>query len=585
LSFNVFADDNKDPQSNVKWWIDNHNVVDKKLNPLVEKAEKVFERVLASADKRSNLFPRLVVIKGRGEPWALAIPDGTVILTEGALNLCYKDVTPEQGNDRLALILGHELAHLAKDDYRHGKMTEAFKSFAPNKLTEALELLKNLTDANKDDPNYKESRKLKEIESDSYAIIYMTMAGYNPKTIVNDKGTNFIKEFVSQTGYDKTIHPDPQERAASLQANMENVAKDLQLFRFGVFQYHLGNYEESKQLFDMFKTKFPGREVFNNIGLCQYQLAMKTLNACNEALPLRFYLSTELDTETLGANLQTRRTTGVATSGCLEKDEYKIYINDSIKYLKQAVEMDPAYIPARINLSSVYIMAGQYSKALAFADETLKIHPDLPSANNNRAIALYLYGLSSNIDMVDNALNILNGIVSKNPSYGRAVFNIARIQSERGREAGASENWNAFLKIETTGLYACAVKRALEILDNKDAQCTEKSANLKSAYPFGEIQQQTAEQLKQMKKLKYTLGDTDYEIYEDDKNTILVIDNYIEIVLTKSNIDVNKFKEEQGEPSKIQKTIYGETLFYKNIIVDVKDNKVREIAFFKEREG
>lgn len=584
LSLNVFADDAKAPKSNIKWWVDNYNVVDKTLNPLVEEAEKVFERVSAASDKRKSLFPRLVVIKGVGEPWALAIPDGTVILTEGALNLCYKDVTPEQGRDRLALIFGHELAHLAKDDFRHEKMTEAFKSFTPNKLIDALGLLDKMTDANKDNPNYQESIRLKEIESDSYAVIYMTMAGYNPKTIVDNKGTNFIKEFVSQTGYDKSIHPDPQERANSLLANMKNVANDLQLFRVGVFQYRLGNYEESKQLFDMFKKKFPSREVFNNIGLCQYQLAIKTLNACDESLPLRFYLSTELDTETLGRSMQTRRTKGVATSDCMEKEGYKNYINDAIEHLKQAVDMDSDYIPSRINLASAYIMAGQYSKALSFADETLAIQPDLPQAKNNRAIALYLYGLSNNIDMVDTALTTLNEIASKNPSYSRSIFNTARIQSERGREAGASENWKAFLKIEPTGVYACAVKKALTIPDNRDEQCVEKSANLQSPFPFGKIQQKTAERLNKMEKKPYPQGDTQYEIYEDGSATVFVIDDYIELVLTESNMDVNQFKKTHGEPSEAQITLYGEMLIYKNVIADVKNGKVREIVFFKVRE-
>jgi hypothetical protein len=93
------------PKDFASWWIKNYGVVDSKTDPLVERAEKVFERVAAASDKRGNRLPRLIIIKASGDPYAQAIKDGSVILTQEGLRICYQGVTPEKGDARLALFL------------------------------------------------------------------------------------------------------------------------------------------------------------------------------------------------------------------------------------------------------------------------------------------------------------------------------------------------------------------------------------------------------------------------------------------------------------------------------------------------
>jgi len=382
----AYADNPKDYAS---WWIKNYGVVDSKMDPLVARAEKVFERVSAAADKMGNRFPRLVIINGSGDPYAQVIKDGSVILTHGGLKICYKGVTPEKGNARLAFILGHELAHLAKDDFWHSLAFAAVREFADDKRVKEALLQRFGWDPG--DPKTQDFIRRQELQADSYGLIYMTIAGYDPKAIIDKDKTNFFEDWVTQiTGkiaYSDALHAGPLERAEFLRAQLGPVVDVLNYFTFGVRLYQLGRYSDAILLLEAFKEKFPSREVFNNIALCHYQLAMKALFACDETLPFRFKLPTILDIETLGSKL---RTPGTEALHCLKNKTFLKQIEDTVRYLQIAVEMDPTYLPARINLSSAWILAGEYPKALSVIDEILKFHPQNLEALSNKAIALYL---------------------------------------------------------------------------------------------------------------------------------------------------------------------------------------------------
>lgn len=115
------------PADHASWWIKRYGEVKSTENRFVERATKVFERVLAASDKYG--LPKLVIVKTQGNPWAIAVRDGSAIVSEGALNLCYKGVSEEKGDARLAFVLGHELSHLAKNDFWH---SFAFSAISDN---------------------------------------------------------------------------------------------------------------------------------------------------------------------------------------------------------------------------------------------------------------------------------------------------------------------------------------------------------------------------------------------------------------------------------------------------------------------
>lgn len=116
ISLNSLAFD----RNQVQFYLDTYGRANAE-NPLISRVHKVFERVNAVADKRRRSLPRLVIVKGFNstDNVPLALPDRHIILSEQNLDIIYKNVLLEHGDTRLAFILGHELAHLAKDEFWH----------------------------------------------------------------------------------------------------------------------------------------------------------------------------------------------------------------------------------------------------------------------------------------------------------------------------------------------------------------------------------------------------------------------------------------------------------------------------------
>lgn len=571
------------PADHASWWIKRYGEVKPGDNKLAERAVKVFERVLAASDK--NGLPRLIIVKTQGNPWAIAIRDSSAIVSEGALTLCYKGVSEEKGDARLAFVLGHELSHLAKYDFWHSFAYAAISDHADQSKADSA-LREQLKETPKDIRN-------KELQADYYGIINMTIAGYNPGLIVNDS-TNFFEDWESQItrkiAYSEDEdHPSPEARAKALRSQLKSVADDLGLFTFGVRYYQTGRYDDAIDMLEAFSRKFPGREVFNNLGLSHYQLAMKALSACDKSLALRFKLPSVLDTETAGKSL---RSGDSGASSCLGNEIFQKHIKTAIKHFETAIDKDLTYMPARINLSSALIMEGDHTKVMAVADEALKIQPQNADAMNNKAIALYLWGKAKNMDTADKAIEILNGILSKEPVFISAFYNIAAIQSERaeraerGKEA-AAEAMKSFLKIENTGIFADEVKKRLGITSGDKAP-EARPPDPESPVIPGDITDETKKILQGMKKREFSTGGGSGEIYENGITGIkvLVIDDTVEIVETivSKPVDLAAFRAKYGEPAKEVQTLLGITIVYDNFVADVIDGKVERMAYFSRWE-
>ena len=71
---------------------------------------------------------------------------------------------------------------------------------------------------------------------------------------------------------------------------MVQVVDELDLFHFGVRLAQLGRYEDAVRLLERFSHRFPGREVFNNLGFCYYELARQAPVFQSHADSLRFDL-------------------------------------------------------------------------------------------------------------------------------------------------------------------------------------------------------------------------------------------------------------------------------------------------------
>ena len=70
------------------------------------------------------------------------------------------------------------------------------------------------------------------------------------------------------------------------------------------------------------------------------------------------------------------------------------YINaeESIKYLKKALQLNPEYETALVNLSNAYSLDAQYEKALEVAKRAVELHPESVAAHDNLGMAYLALG-------------------------------------------------------------------------------------------------------------------------------------------------------------------------------------------------
>ena len=581
----TYSSEMQDKLHHRSWWIEKYGVVDKGYDTLAARAEMIFQRVSMASDKTGKCIPRLLIIKGGGRPWVTSIRDGSVILTHGALRVCYKGVSKENGDSRLAFVLGHELAHLSKDEYWHAF---AFADLDGKEISKELEdQLEEIRDISRDKSVADEMFKEKELQADSYGMISMASAGYDPGAIIDNDNINFFEDWIAQTKrnitYEDSQHPDPKVRAEFLRLRLDDVVKLLDCFTFGVTLYQIGRYEDAILLFDTFREQFPGREVFSNLGLSYYQIAIKALSFCDADLPYRFKLSTFIDPETYAVKLR-----GFGESDCFKDKVFLRYIKRALEYLKLAVDKDHTYLPARINMSSALIMAGEYSRAISVTEEVLRIDRENAEALNNNAVALYLYGLSNNIEGAsDNAIEIMRKVVGLNHNFGNPVYNIATIYSEEGKDASASDTWKAFLKIESTGDFANVARRNLGIELKENDVAASLTGPEPPFKPGEEIKGELEKMLEKMKVREFSIGGSTIEIYEKNDLRILARDFIVEVIeeVYDKGVRTEEFKTEYGKPLRVMNKYGGAILIYDDFAVDVIDEKVRKVIYFKKKQG
>lgn len=226
-----------DPRAHVQFYVETFGSSDPREAP-VARAEKIFGRLRQVADKPGKYRPRLQVVNGPGDPWAIALPDGYVVLARRALDLVYRDATEAEGDARLAFVLGHELAHLVKDDFWH---QEVYQALAGESSPSAAGL-RALLQAGADVPGSEAERRLnairlKEIQADDAGFLYAGLAGFAVDALVGQSTPgrpDFFRHWMAQTQtrLDRQ-HPAPEDRAQLVRARLQGLGEKLEFFHYG----------------------------------------------------------------------------------------------------------------------------------------------------------------------------------------------------------------------------------------------------------------------------------------------------------------------------------------------------------------
>ncbi|MEN8216450.1 MAG: M48 family metalloprotease [Pseudomonadota bacterium] len=380
----------------------------------VRRIYQVFDKVSLVADKRHHRVPKLVVYNNKnvceGEPLAAALPDGYVVLSKKAVEILYKDSA--QGDIRAAFVLGHELAHLANDDHWH---LEFFNMARGN---QSLRPIVNRF--------FAQNGEDKELQADDRGFIYAAMAGYSVDSLLSDKD-NFFVYWQQQTVRGGETHPSLDVRAEALRERLRKLLGDLPYFHFGVRLSQFGRCDDGIYFFKEFLKYFPAREVYNNIGVCYLQRARRVLGE----KAYFYWLPSVLDVMTLVEDFS-------LSKGWLLADDF---FKEAKRYFDLALDEEPSYLPARVNLAITALLQGEIYEARAAIEKALGLAGDDLGIQGLRAVIVYEEGkLSPHVDMWLHTVNLLRSLALEPNAPLSIFYNLARLLDERKR-AGADDIW------------------------------------------------------------------------------------------------------------------------------------------------
>ena len=421
----------------VDFYIATHGEVRPEQDPQVANAHRVFARVRAVADKNSKRLPRLVVVNSRADPWAIALPSGHVVLSKEAVAICHTQASLAEAEARLAFVMGHELAHLAHDDFWH---QEVYGFLAARTGTRGLADFMQSHQTSKD----------RELAADDKGFIYAGMAGYPVETLVKTRAgkPDFFAFWMQQTNARvQSVHASAADRAGLLQQRLRDVQNKLGFFEFGVRLSHFDYCDDAVYFFQEFQRTFPGREVLNNLGYCYLQLARQEMDPGRAYF---YWLPLILDGETRARGLLRAAPPGamLKTLKQAASGEAEGYLNHALDYLKEARDADPSYLPARLNLAVAYLYLGQPQQAAAVLGEARELAADDLTIQGLEPLALY-ESSDAGLDLWPTAVARLEKLAAAADAPTAVKYNLARLLSVGSPPSAASGHWNSLAGMNT----------------------------------------------------------------------------------------------------------------------------------------
>ncbi len=465
----VSAAEELNPRERIDFWQRNFTELTADSDPQVDRAQRIFTRLVHIAGRRPGVEPRLHVIREDANlALPIAIPDGWVVLSRRVIEFCYR--TPKRGDDRLAFVLAHEIAHLLDDDFWHMKFFQAIETYekgsGDQKLLNEVRSIASMTD----------KVLAKELRADELGVMYVAMAGFDARAVLGEsKNGDFFQEWIAQLdparlGAQKTnTHPEPSQRAATVRARLQQVAEQTKLFDLGLLYYQAGDYARAIQAFEAFRRYFPGREVHQNLGAAHHQAALSLWRpeAEKRGEPL-FKLSVTVDP--LSRARGATRNLPEATSRAFER-----HIAAAIDHYQIAIEQDSAYLPAYRDLGSAYILQGKPYKAIAVLQDALKLTPRDAAVLNNLGVAFFH---ATNLAEARIQLGEARKI---DPRYDAPLFNLASIAQAQGDNTEAARYGKLYLERDASSDWARVARR--RFVGGAPAAASTTSASLASPGP------------------------------------------------------------------------------------------------------
>jgi tetratricopeptide (TPR) repeat protein len=440
----LFAEDER---SRLDFWKTNYNELRPEDDPRAAKAYEIFARVIHAAGKRAGIVPTLFIVKNAGAavPLAIALPDGGIVISRQVLDICYQE--PENGDDRLAFILAHEIAHQLKDDFWHLKFFAAVELSQKEKPGDAA-----VIDEVKKIASHSEEPLLKELQCDEYGIVYASMAGFDTRAIVfQDDKVNFFRYFAAalDPGNIKGAvrdpeHPSPDARAAAVKARLVQVLEEVDLFDLGLLFYETGDFEKAAALFSEFLRYYPSREVYHNLAACHHRIAQKCYREWkgpDKDYPFPLALAVESET----------RARKITLRGAPKPDWealFKDHIGKAVEFYRMALGQDPSYWPSANNLGCALLLQDNAYEAVAVLQKALQNAPDSVLVLNNLGVAFY------RAENPQKAKEKLQAALKISPAYDAPLYDLGMIAWLDNDKAEAKKQWEAYLRADPDSIWS-----------------------------------------------------------------------------------------------------------------------------------
>jgi tetratricopeptide (TPR) repeat protein len=445
------------PKERIDHWRKNYEELWPTEDARAARAHSIFQRVLHTAGKRLGVVPRLFITKSDPLNIALpiALPDGWIILSKGTLDICYRD--PERGDDRLAFVLAHEIAHQLKDDFWHMKFFQAIEASEaqdPQRQKVLVEI--------RDIASVTEQVLAKELQADEQGSVYAAMAGFDTNAIViEDNKNQFFEDWVRAldprriSGVSRGSHPTPQHRAATVKARLRQILDRMEVFKIGLWFYQAGNYPKAILAFEHFLHFFPSREVYHNLATSHHQVALQYYGLWrHDAQTLPFKLSLAIDPVTRASTIALR---GSDRQGKSLAELFQEHVERAIEFYKTAISLDPSYVLSYNNLGCALLLKEDAYKAIATLQDALKLAPDSAETLNNLGVAFFY------AENPRQARAHLAKAREQSPTYDAPVFNLGKIAYAERQEAEAKQHWTTYVQLDPVSPWAELLRKQMPL--------------------------------------------------------------------------------------------------------------------------
>ncbi|MBL7127791.1 MAG: M48 family metalloprotease [Ignavibacteria bacterium] len=288
--------------------------------------------------------------------------NNSIILNELVFDICY--VIDSINNNALAYVLAHELAHYKNN---HGWSGDFIKSF--NDTTSVRQEFKSIPDL--------AQRVKDESEADYYGAWYCYMSGFDISKIAVATIEKIYSVF-NENNVDMKGYPSKDERINIIvQKTVDDLQEYIPVFEVGNRLMVTGNYSTAYECFNYIisKGRFESSEIYNNLGVAKLLQSLEIDTTEKFIFPVEFDIHTKLHIRR-GGNV----------------NDIKRFLDNAEKNFSNALERDPEYLSAKINLICVNLIRDRsidYEKANNILDEIEYEYNNFENVSNFPEVDLY----------------------------------------------------------------------------------------------------------------------------------------------------------------------------------------------------